>query len=119
MALPGVLLDLVRSDGLLKVSGDVVVLIKPNLQWFNQGAPNIAATKALIDFIFDRPGFDGEVVLAENNHLGPRPWEKGGWANRFVRNSGLEGIANYNELAKVLKAQYGNRFSICHWMDLV
>ena len=111
------LLDLVCKDG-LRIGQDDLVVIKPNLQWYNQGAPNLAAAKALVDYIFDMPGFAGEVVLAENNHLGPMPSEKGGWANRFIRNSDLPGIDNYNQLAAALKARYGRRFSVCHWLDM-
>ena len=46
-----------------------VVVIKPNVQWWNQGAPNLAALKTFVDLIMDRPGgFKGEVVVAENCH---------------------------------------------------
>ena len=98
---------------------DDVVILKPNLQWYNQGAPNIAAMERLITLIMDRPGgFRGEVVLAENIHRGAKPWERAGWAMPFVRNSDLPGVRNYNELAALLKKRYGDRFSVCHLIDV-
>ena len=62
--------------GIEKIIGaDDVVVIKPNVQWWNQGAPNIQSLKALIDLIMERPGgFRGEVVVAENCHRGKQPW---------------------------------------------
>jgi hypothetical protein len=99
-------------------AGDVVVL-KPNLQWYNQGAPNISAMDRLARLILERPGgFRGEVVLAENTHRGPRPWERAGWAVRFARNSDLPGVVHYNALAEKLKQDYGERFSVCHLIDI-
>lgn len=51
-----------------------VVVIKPNAQWWNQGAPNLAALKAFVELVMARPGgFNGEVVLAENCHRGSPP----------------------------------------------
>jgi hypothetical protein len=96
-----------------------VVIVKPNLQWYNQGAPNIAAMDRLITRIMERTGgFRGEVVLAENIHRGPRPWEQEGWATDFVRNSDLAGVRNYNGLVERLERAYGDRFSVCHLIDI-
>ena len=96
-----------------------VVILKPNLQWYNQGAPNIAAMDRLVTRIMEmKGGFQGEVVLAENIHRGPRPWERAGWAVPFVRNSDLPGVANYNGLAAELKRKYGDRFSVCHLINI-
>ena len=71
--------------GIEKIIGsDDVVLTKPNVQWWNQGAPNLAALKAFVDLIMERPGgFKGEVVLAENCHRGASPWTSidSGWTN--------------------------------------
>lgn len=101
------------------VGTDDIVIIKPNLQWFNQGAPNILAMNTLITLIMEKKtGFKGEVVIAENVHRGPKPWETGGWSCLFNRNSDIPGISNYNELAARLKERYGNRFSVCHLVDI-
>ncbi|MGE5742231.1 MAG: hypothetical protein ACM32H_09310, partial [Candidatus Aminicenantes bacterium RBG_16_66_30] len=55
------------AGGAEKLFGaDDIVILKPNLQWYNHGAPNIAAIDRLVSLIMDRPGgFRGEVVLAE------------------------------------------------------
>jgi hypothetical protein len=112
------LLDWMHQETPLFKPDDIIV-IKPNLQWFNQGAPNIASVKALISWVFQTLAeYSGEIVLAENNHLGPSPWKKGGWATYFVRNSNLDGINNYNELVSHLKDEYGSAFSVCHWIDI-
>jgi hypothetical protein len=96
-----------------------VIILKPNLQWYNQGAPNIAALDRLVTLIMERKGgFRGEVVFAENIHRGSKPWEREGWAVPFVRNSDLPGVANYNGLAEKLKRNYGDRFSVCHLVDI-
>lgn len=98
---------------------DDIVILKPNLQWFNHGAPNIAAVNSLVEMIMGmRNGFRGQVILMENIHYGPKPWELAGWARPFARNSDLPGISNYNELAAVLKKKYDNNFSVCHLIDV-
>jgi hypothetical protein len=108
--------------GIEKLVGpDDIVLIKPNVQWWNQGAPNLAVLKAFVDLVMERPGgFKGEVVLTENCHRGVRPWEShsSGWANRFERNSDLPNVANYKELTHLLKEKYRNRYSTCHLIDV-
>ncbi|MCP4575534.1 MAG: DUF362 domain-containing protein, partial [Deltaproteobacteria bacterium] len=107
--------------GIEKVIGpDDVVVIKPNVQWWNQGAPNLAAVKRFVELVMERTGgFNGEVVLAENCHRGDKPWTSmhSGWAPVFSRNSDIEGISNYNELSSYLKKTYGNRFTVSHWID--
>jgi hypothetical protein len=103
------------------IGADDVVVIKPNVQWWNQGAPNLAAMGALVDIIMDRPGgFRGEVVVAENCHRGPKPWESdySGWKRPFVRNADFPGVLTYNNLVDHLKNKYGTRFSVCHWVNV-
>jgi len=106
--------------GTEKIFGsDDIIIIKPNLQWWNQGAPNIACVSTLISMIMERPGgFRGEVVVAENNHRGAQPWNYAGWAQTFERNSNIPGINNYNQLTDHLKKTYRERFSVCHWIDI-
>lgn len=108
--------------GIEKLIGpEDVVVIKPNVQWWNHGVPNLSAVKAFVDLIMERPGgFCGEVVLAENCHRGARPWTSmhSGWKPVFSRNSDLRGINNYNDLSAHLKKQYGDRFTTCHWIDV-
>ena len=103
------------------IGADDIVVIKPNVQWWNQGAPNILALKTFVDLIMDRPGgFTGEVIVAENCHRGSTPWqsEASGWKPAFERNSDLPGIRNYNELAADLKRRHAERYSTCHWINV-
>jgi hypothetical protein len=106
--------------GVEKVIGpDDVVVIKPNVQWWNQGAPNLATLKVLVDLIMNHPGgFTGELMLAENCHRGEFPWQHAGWAHRFKLNSDLPQIHNMNDLASQLKKKYGNQFTTSHWVDV-
>jgi hypothetical protein len=100
---------------------DDVIVIKPNLQWWNQGAPNFPALKSFIDVIMHRPGgFIGEVVIAENVHRGAQPWksEYSSWACTFERNTHLDDVLNMNQLANSLKETYGERFSVCHLINV-
>ena len=42
--------------GVEKIIGfEDVVVVKPNVQWWNQGAPNLSALKAFVDLIMHRP----------------------------------------------------------------
>jgi len=82
-----------------------IVVIKPNVQWWNHGATNLSALKTLVELIMNRPsGFYGEVVIAENCHCGSEPWksEQSGWMKNFVRNSELTMINNFNDLTSHL-----------------
>jgi hypothetical protein len=106
--------------GIEKIIGaDDVVVLKPNVQWWNQGAPNLAALDAFVDLIMHRSGgFKGEVILGENCHRGSQPWTSAGWVNRFERNADLPGIGSFNGLGERLKTRHGKRFSTCHWIDV-
>ncbi len=108
--------------GIDKIIGENdVVVIKPNVQWWNHGATNLSALKTLVDLIMNRPsGFYGEVVIAENCHHGSEPWtdETTGWIRIFERNSDIKGINNFNDLTNHLKKTYGNRYSTIHWIDV-
>jgi hypothetical protein len=96
-----------------------VVVIKPNVQWWNHGAPNLAAMKVLVDIIMNRPGgFHGEVIIAENCHRGPQPSNSAGWAYDFSRNADVKGIYNYKDLTGHLKKTYADSFTTCHWVDV-
>jgi len=104
------------------VESDAVVIIKPNVQWRNQGASNLSVVKTLVDLIMNRPsGFKGEVVVAENCHRGLTPWKSNssGWLSSFERNSDVPHVTNMTELCALLKKQYGSCFSNIHWIDVV
>ena len=103
------------------IGQDDIVIIKPNVQWWNQGAPNLAAVKRFVELIFDYPtGFKGEVIIAENCHRGANPWKssRSGWLPEFQRNANLDGISNFTELTQYLKNEFGDQFSVSHWIDV-
>ncbi len=103
------------------IEPDAIVLIKPNVQWWNQGAPNLAALKALVDLIINRiGGFKGEIVIVENCHRGAMPWKSlySGWGPSFERNSDVPGVRNVSELCAHLKGRHGARFSTVHLVDV-
>jgi uncharacterized protein (DUF362 family) len=103
------------------VGREDIVIIKPNVQWWKQGAPNLAALKAFVDLIMERSGgFNGEVVIAENCHRGSTPWTSmsSGWPHAFERNSDIATVTNINELSRLLKERYRVRFSTCHLTDV-
>jgi hypothetical protein len=108
--------------GVETLSGeDDVVLIKPNAQWWNQGATNLAALSTFVELIMGRAGgFRGEVVIAENCHRGNSPWTSAdsAWARDFQRNADIAGINNLGELAQSLKKRYGDRFTLRHWINV-
>lgn len=99
-----------------------IVVIKPNVQWWNHGATNLSALATLVDLIMNRSGgFLGEVVIAENCHHGSKPWtdETTGWKKNFERNSDIDGVNNFNDLVNTFKKTYGDRYSTIHWIDVV
>ncbi len=101
------------------IGADDVVLLKPNVQWFNQGVPNLAAVAAFVELVMNRPGgFDGEVVIAENCHRGNKPWQSAGWTRAYVRNCGLQRVRNFNDLCRHLKEKYADRFTTRHLIDV-
>jgi len=103
------------------IGQDDVVVIKPNLQWWNQGSPNLSAVKTFVQMVMDRQGgFNGEVILAENIHSGSKPWDvsQSGWKAQYQRNSDIADISCANDLCSYLKQRYGTRFSTVHWINV-
>lgn len=101
------------------VGTDDIVLIKPNAQWWNQGAPNLCALNTFIDLIMNRPGgFRGEVIIGENCHRGSQPWKTAGWSHVFERNADVDAAHNLNDLTGDLKKRYSDRFSTVHFVDV-
>ena len=98
-----------------------VVIVKPNVQWWNQSAPNLEAVETLVDLIMNRAGgFQGEVVLAENVHRGNMPWDSSfsGWNRYFDRNGGSANVNHYNDLCRLLKKRYSDQFTVVHWINV-
>jgi uncharacterized protein (DUF362 family) len=95
------------------IGPDDVVVIKPNVQWWNQGVPNLLAITAFVDIVMNRSGgFRGEVIMAENCHRGKAPWKHAGWTHEFLRNSDLKHVNNFNDLSETLKKKYGNKLEL-------
>jgi len=93
-----------------------IVVIKTNAQWWNQGSPNLAATKRFIELILDIPGFVGEVIVCDNNHRW-HPSANGAWANTFEINSNVPGVTNLMELIQQFQDRgYQNVTHYC-WID--
>jgi hypothetical protein len=44
-----------------------IVILKPNTQWWYQGMTNTDCMAEFIQMILERPGFDGEIIVADNN----------------------------------------------------
>jgi hypothetical protein len=103
--------------------GDIVIL-KPNAQWWNQGRTNLAAMKGFIDLVLEIPGFEGEIIIAENNHfmdnsLPADEWDNvRGWVHFSEINGDIDGtnhnlntlIALYNDAGIANVSKY-------HWRD--
>ena len=92
------------------IDKDSVVVIKPNSQWWHQGATNTNAIKGFIDEILTITGFRGEIILADNHH-----YEEDisrGW-NTENRN----GDFNYIELVQYYQEQGFKNISTYQWQD--
>jgi hypothetical protein len=101
------------------IGPDDIVIIKPNVQWWNHGAPNLQALKTFVDLIMTRSGgFTGEVVIAENCHRGSKPWKSTSWLSEFERNGDIEDVRSFNDLGRKLKQKYGDCLSVVHWIDV-
>lgn len=45
-----------------------IVIVKPNAMWENFRMTNTNAIKVFIDLVLNIPGFEGEIIIGENNH---------------------------------------------------
>jgi len=77
-----------------------IVVLKPNAQWWNQGMTNLAAIKGFIDLVLGIPGFEGEIIIAENHHFMDDSLPDGekdnirGWVYENEINGDIDGV-NY------------------------
>jgi hypothetical protein len=87
-----------------------IVLLKPNAQWWNQGTTNTDAMRAFIEMVLEIPGFQGEIIVAENHHF---PDENSrGWTTE-QRN----GAYNLNELVHHFQRIGKRNVTKHHWRD--
>jgi len=68
-----------------------IVVLKPNSQWWHQGMTNTDVMSEFITAVLEIPGFDGEIIIADNNQSTAEDFR--GWSTD-MRN----GRFNYNEL---------------------
>lgn len=79
------------------IDADDAVVIKPNLQWPNQGYTHTLATKTLIEMILQRPGgFNGEILIAEDHVSFDNP--KQGWSATLENRVNNWPDMNYRQL---------------------
>ena len=109
--------------GIGKIIGpEDILILKPNAQWWNQGRTNLAAMKEFIDQVLQMPGFEGEIIIAENNHFMDEtlaePDNVRGWVEFAEINGDIDGENhNINTLIELFQRKgYGN-VTKCHWRD--
>lgn len=101
-----------------------IVVLKPNGQWWNQGRTNLAAMKGFIDLVLNLPGFNGEVIIAENHHFMNDKLPENekdnvrGWTELGEINNDIDGIAhNLNTLVELYQGKGCLNVTKCHWRD--
>ena len=113
------------AGGIEKLIGknDIVVL-KPNAQWWNQGRTNLAAMKGFIDLVLTIPDFNGEVIVAENNHFmdDSLPEEEKdnvrGWIHLSEINGEIDDVKhNLNTLIELFHKKGYPNVTKYHWRD--
>jgi len=101
-----------------------IIIIKPNAQWWNQGRTNLAAIKSFIDHILKIEGFDGEVIIAENNHFmdnslpNDEKDNNRGWTHLSLINGSINGKKyNFNTLIEEYNNSGYKNITKYHWRD--
>ncbi|MCP4745250.1 MAG: DUF362 domain-containing protein [Desulfobacteraceae bacterium] len=90
------------------VEKNAIVILKPNAQRFNQGMTNTDAMKGFIDLVLEIPGFQGEIIIAENHQYQKN--ECCGWVTK-QRN----GQFNLNELVMHYQDKGYPNVTKYHW----
>jgi len=90
------------------VGPEDIVVCKVNSQWWRQGMVNTDVLAAFIDLIVNRPGFSGEVIIADN-HQSEVP-DSRGWNTEY-----RQGQFNYNELVAWFSGRGFKNVSKYHW----
>ncbi len=101
-----------------------IVLIKPNLQWWNQGRTNLAAIKGFIDLVLNIPGFSGEIIIGENIHYMDNNLPEDlkdnirGWTHISEINGEIDGVKHsMNSLIEMYHKNGHPNVSKVHWRD--
>ncbi len=85
-----------------------IVVLKVNSQWWYQGMTNTDVLAAFIQQVLDMPGFDGEIIIADNHQAGTpdaRAWTTDKRNGRF----------NYNELIEYFQQKGHKNVTKYHW----
>ena len=90
------------------VGPEDIVILKVNSQWWHQGMTHTDFLFHFISAILNRPGFSGEIILADNHQA--RVPNSRGWTTR-KRN----GRFNYNELVAYFKQEGYPNVTKYHW----
>jgi uncharacterized protein (DUF362 family) len=91
-----------------------IVVLKPNCQWWNQGTTNVSAMRKFIELILDIPGFDGEIIVAENHQKYVA--DEFGWTYPNVINGDPDAI-NLNALIELFHDRGYPNVTKCHWIN--
>lgn len=101
-----------------------IVILKPNCQWWNQGRTNLAAIKGFIDLVLNIPGFNGEIIIAENHHFmddslpGAEKDNIRGWTHLSEINGDIDGVNhNMNSLIDSYSMLGYENVTKYHWRD--
>lgn len=101
-----------------------IVILKPNCQWWNQGRTNLAAMKGFIDLVLDIPGFDGEIIIAENHHFVDESLSEEekdnirGWTHLSDINGDIDGVNhNMNTIIGFYHEKGYRNVNKYHWRD--
>ncbi|KAB2889101.1 MAG: DUF362 domain-containing protein [Desulfobulbaceae bacterium] len=101
-----------------------IVLLKPNAQWWNQGRTNLAAMKGFIDAVLSIPGFEGEIIVGENQHFMDNSLPENekdnvrGWVKFGDINGDIDGVNhNLNTLVELYQKRGIKNVTKSHWRD--
>ncbi len=90
------------------VGPEDIVILKVNSQWWHQGMTNTDFLFHFIQAILNRPGFSGEIILADN-HQATTPNSRG-WTT-----TNRNGRFNYNELVDYFQNEGHPNVTKYHW----
>lgn len=85
-----------------------IVILKPNSQWWRQGMTNTDAMAGFIRQVLAIPGFDGELIIADN-HQAAEP-DSRGWTTEHPN-----GLNNYNDLIAYFNDHGHSNVTKYHW----
>ena len=85
-----------------------IVVLKPNAQWWSQGMTNTDVMAGFIEQVLQIPGFDGEIIVAENHQDKTR--DSRGWTTDKPN-----GRFNLNDLVQYFNDAGHKNVTKYHW----